>query len=189
MSDDLSFDTNGPFVFVANIDLTYDETYADADEKDKIEPMAKIIIDFMEAIQTRVENDSSFFLIGKKNNSGLYYKINASNLLEILKSISLDEMSEICMEETIDICFISNSMNHWDRNFLKASEMFSLGRFTMYGPHPQMMKIAYQGYENGDFDTGIEYDGSERAYYGKGLWKRISKMGYKFGDFDVKSYS
>lgn len=105
---------------------------------------------------------------------------------KLLKLFQEDELSDylntqyVNWEETDDdgcfldechfsVIFITEGNDHWDYNFLKLSSCLDesgIGRIYLYGSHPKHNGFVIQGYEGGEYDTGIEDEGNYDAYGG-----------------------
>ena len=67
------------------------------------------------------------------------------------------------------VIFVTEGNDHWDYNFLKLSSCLDesgIGRIYIYGSHPKHNGFVIQGYESGEYDTGIEDEGNFDAYGG-----------------------
>ena len=67
-------------------------------------------------------------------------------------------------EGEIQIAIVSNSSDHWDRNFLKLSEAVGGMYFKMLGWHEVSKTYGIQTYTDGDYESGIEVWGQESYY-------------------------
>ena len=83
-------------------------------------------------------------------------------------TMELENIEPGCLVDALDegrlaLGVITESGNdHWDYNFLKASELFE-GVFVAFGPHPDH-SFARQIYDNGEYDTGIQADSDDPIY-------------------------
>ena len=76
------------------------------------------------------------------------------------EALSKFTIEEVCREEGGPrLVILASHCDHWDYNFLKLSGSVGDMRLTMAGWHETSKTYGIQGYESGDYDTGVESGG------------------------------
>jgi|TARA_Y100000310_G_scaffold304966_1_gene344649 hypothetical protein len=125
---------------------------------------------FIQALETRAIEGNHFVVVNPLDDEGnrLPQEVVPASQLEQLRKYtdeaeSIEDIGDTISGEVWSIATVTEDhVDQWDSNFLKASAMYG-GFFRAIGPHPNH-EFAQQGYENGEYDTGIEVDPEDEDY-------------------------
>jgi len=204
-------DEASKYVFMASINLyesVFESEHDEFDfEKEKCpEQIRKIIIDevseFCECVSMRLdEGDPCFMIIQNSSNEKEYIRINPEKVIpgktsRVSASIRTENAKRLAGyttdnilwhtgEAEVLVAMLVDGCDHWDRNFIKVSQAYPGKDFTIYGWHENSEDYAYQIFDDGDYDSGIESVGGSE-YLGEDM---LSRYGLTEEDFDINLYN
>jgi len=160
-------DSISPFVFC------FDKFYIEdvADENGPKAARSKLLTEmsmFMGAIADCVDDEARFFIINNKEKVvEVFDRVDIEKEWGLLKDENmaswLENRKQIWLYYQIAVIIRGNS--HWDDGFLRVSEYEGVAPFKTWGMYTPIGEIASQGYEDGDFDSGVAADPEDDSYY------------------------
>ena len=114
----------------------------------------------MEGILVNVDPKARFFW-NKSSHEPLEIKNNSESINNILNFSSKEEAEQFAESDYLNFIAIVTGNHHWSDGFLKSSNDIY---FTVIGMYPAAGELCLQGYDYGDFDTGIVVSPNERGY-------------------------
>lgn len=163
------------FLFILQTSHIEQDDYSD-DADGRFAYVRDVFERFVQAIETRATEGSHFVVMHPVDSEGneLPQKIFPATQFEQLREYtdeaeSIDVIIQNLCEGFWAIATVTEDhVDQWDYNFLKASEMYG-GYFLAIGPHPNH-ECAQQGYENGEYDTGIQVDPEHESNSEPGIY-------------------
>jgi hypothetical protein len=176
----------GKYVFVVELQIDaedYEECEDDSYNPDFTNPLYELT----EAFSARVEDTFDCFAPGYLFEDGKPRLLGSpadlwTHVFYAKKDGLIDDMLP-------QIVILLSGCDHWDYNFIKASQYAEIPGFTVFGYYPNVADIGRQGYCGDDLDTGIylaEREGDDTDNYTGA--NSIGYAGNGMNIFDLKPY-
>jgi hypothetical protein len=180
----LSTDKQYVFIFELHIEAEdYEECDDDGDNPDFTNPMFELT----EALTVRVEEEFTCFAPGNLFKDGKPRLLDT--VADLWTHVFYAKQDGLIDAMQAQIAILLSRCDHWDYNFIKASQYAEIEGFTVFGHYPSVGKIGRQGYCGDDLDTGIYLSDSggedTDSYTGADA---IEYYGIKMSAFDLAPY-
>jgi hypothetical protein len=179
-------DSQKPFVFA--IIVSADEANDMFEENNNSaarDALCNCISKAISALRARVDESARFYFNFNDKRCEIQ---NDDQLYDLFAIESVDQVAKIKSKienGIITFMMLVNECEHWDYNFIKASEYEGIA-FSVVGYHPSTGAISKQAYDNGDYDTGIESNYDEKDLYSGN--QILERFGFARDEFDSKNY-
>ena len=135
----------------------------------------------MEGILVNVDSKARFFW-NNSSHEPSEIENNSESINQILNFFSKEEAEQFAKADYLNFIAIITGNHHWSDGFLKSSNDTY---FTAIGMYPTVGELCLQGYDYGDFDTGIVLNPNEKGYTAD---SHLEVYGLSKKDFNVNSY-
>lgn len=171
------------YVFVVELHLDVEECDDDSDNPSFTNPFFELT----EAFTATVEDEFECFAPGNLFEDGKPRLLHTP--ADLWNHVFYAKEDGLIDEIRPQIVILLSACDHWDYNFIKASQYAEIPGFTVFGHYPNVAEIGRQGYCGDDLDTGVylaETEGNDTDGYTGA--DSIKYNGIGMSVFDLQPY-